>query len=129
MDKTTKDITLKIELPAIDEVNYRDDTDQVQFNLYMVLHHLQVLIEDITENGDPMHWPEGALVNAARGLLNIEAARQSYMEHKYNKALVEAQVASWDILKMPTLSKHTVHDRLDLPTENDVMIHMGYRDP
>ena len=125
MDTTQKDITLKIELPAIDELNFRDDTDQVQFNLHSVLHHLSKLIEDIVEYGDPMHWPEGALVNAARGLLNMEAARESYLAFRFNKALVEAQVASWDILRMPT--DMSSKEKYDVPTENDVMIHLGYR--
>ena len=78
METTIKDITLKIEVTKIDELNYRDEADKVQFNLSSVLNHLSALITDIQENGDPMHWPEGALVHAARGLLDIEAARVSY---------------------------------------------------
>ena len=63
------------------------------------------------ENGDPMHWPKGALVNMARGLLNMEAARVSYMKGQYNKALVEAQIASWDILRIPVEGARTPSHR------------------
>ena len=104
MKMTTKEITLKVELAEIDPLDYRDQTDQVQYNLYSILHTLSELVENIAECGDPMHWPEGALVNAARGLLNIEAARESYLAERYNKALVEASVASWDILRVPANS-------------------------
>ena len=54
METTMKDITLKIEMPAIDEQDFRDEIDQVQFNIYMVLAHLSELIEAIKENGNPM---------------------------------------------------------------------------
>ena len=65
METTMQAITLKIELPAIDEQDFRDEVDQVQFSIYMVLGQLSELIEAIQENGDPMHWPEGTLVCAS----------------------------------------------------------------
>ena len=129
METTIKDITLKIELPERDELNYRDEVDQVQFNLHMVLHHLAGLINDIVENGDPMHRPDGSLVHAARGLLDIDAARVSYLEGKYNEALVEAQVASWGILRMPPNCEFITSWRTELPTEGDIRAHMGYSKP
>ena len=71
---------------------------------------------------------EGALVNAARGLLNIEAARESYLAESYNKALVEAQVASWDILRVPVDS--TTGGRHSVPSEEyAVREHLGYPVP
>ena len=48
-----------------------------------------------------MHRPDGCLVAAARMLLNIEAAKESYVGGKYTQALAEAHMASWDILRMP----------------------------
>ena len=128
METTTRYITMKVVLPVIDDVNYRDEVDQTQFTLYMVLHNLSELIEEIVQYGDPMHWPEGALVNAARGLLNMEAARMSYLAAQYNKALVEAQVASRAILQIPPSCKSTT-GRHGLPTKEDVRAHMGYGKP
>ena len=128
METTMKDITLKIELPAIDEQDFRDEVDQVQFNIYMVLAQLSELIEAIKENGDPMHWPEGALVHAARGLRDIDAARVSYLQGNYEKALVEAQVASWGILRMPSNGRRCL-DGHGLPTEADIRAHMGRSKP
>ena len=128
MDTTLRDITLKIEIPAIDERDFRDDVDQVQFNVYMVLAHLSELIEAIKENGDPMSWPEGALVHAARGLLDIDAARQSYMEGNYDKALVEAQVASWGFLRMPPNGRWDMGAHA-LPTAVDIRAHLGQSRP
>ena len=128
MGTTMKDITLKIELAAIDELNFRDEIDQVQFNLHSVLAHLTELIVEIQDWGDPMHWPEGALINAARGLLDIDAARRSYLEGHYNKALVEAQVASWGILRMPPNGRWDMGSH-GLPTEADIRAHMGRSKP
>ena len=128
METTMKDITLKIELPEIDNQDFRDTVDQVQFNIYMVLGQLSELIEAIQENGDPMHWPEGALVHAARGLLDIDAARRSYLEGHYDKALVEAQVASWGILRMPSNGRWDMGSH-GLPTEADIRAHMGRSKP
>ena len=128
METTMKDITLKIEMPAIDEQDFRDEIDQVQFNVYMVLANLSELIEAIKENGDPMHWLEGALVHAARGLLDIEAARVSYLEGNYNKALVEAQVASWGILRMPPNGRWDMGSHA-LPTAADIRAHLGRSNP
>ena len=130
MKTTLKEITLEVEVPELDELNYRDEVDQVQFNLSMVLHNLSgCLIGDIVEYGDPMHRPDGALVNAARGLLNIEAARMSNLAGKYNKALVAAQIASWDILRMPADTKNTTSGRDGLSTEEDIRAHLGITPP
>ena len=128
METTMKDITLKIEIPAIDDQDFRDEVDQVQFNIYMALANLSELIEAIKENGDPMHWPDGALINAARGLLDIEAARVSYLKGDYNQALVEAQVASWGILRMPPNGRWDMGSH-GLPTEVDIRAHMGRSKP
>lgn len=127
MGTTMKDITLKIELPELKEWEFRDEVDQVQFTIYMVLAHLEELITAIKENGDPMHWPEGALVHAARGLLDIDAARQSYLAGNYNKALVEAQVASWAILRIPRGGREDMGNRL--PTAVDIRAHLGHSKP
>ena len=40
METTTKDITLKLEPPEIDGLNFRDEVDQVQSNMSSVLNHL-----------------------------------------------------------------------------------------
>ena len=74
------------------------------------------------------HFP-GVLVNAAHRVLYTEATRMSYLEGKYNKVLVETQVASWDILQMPAANKDFATWRLDMPTEHDVMVYLGYRNP
>ena len=51
------------------------------------------------------------------------------MAGRYNKALVEAQVASWDILRMPVDNKNITGGRLSLPSEYAVREHMGYPVP
>ena len=43
--------------------------------------------------------------------------------------LVEAPLASWDILRLPTDIKPTSSGRHDVPTEHDMMVHLGYRNP
>ena len=56
----------------------RSCVHQVQYRVHSALHQAADLIDDIQEYGDPMHWPEGCLVAAARMLLNVDAARESY---------------------------------------------------
>lgn len=76
--------------------------------------------------GPAGHVP-GVLVNAAHRVLHTGATWMSYLEGKYNKVLVEAQVASWDILQMPAVSNDFATWRLDMPTEHDLMVYLGYR--
>ena len=96
-ETTTRDITLKIELPEIDDLNYRDEFDQVAFYIYRALHDLHSLLDHIVETGDVLHWPEGSLIAAETGLLQADQARRSFLESRYSKALVEAEVASWQV--------------------------------
>ena len=99
---------------------------QVQYNVHSALHQAADLIDDILEYGDPMHWPDGCLVAAARMLLNTEAAMESYVARKYTQALAEAHMASWDILRMPEHTRATRKQLNVLPSEDAVRERMGY---
>ena len=87
-------------------MEYRDHMDQVQYNVYSALHQAVDLLEDISDYGDPMHWPDGYLVAATRmrPKLGLDAARESYVAGKYNQALAEAHMATWDVLRMPGIA-------------------------
>ena len=76
-----------------------------------------------------MHWPEGCLVAAARMLLNVDAARSSYVAGKYTQALAEAHVATWDILRMPVDSRNIIGGKHGLPDADDIRAHLGYTKP
>ncbi len=73
-----------------------------------------------------MHWPDGCLVASARMPLNIEAAKESYVAGKYNRALAEAHMAMWDILRMPEHSRATGKGIKALPAEDVIRERMGY---
>ena len=52
--------------------------------------------------------------------------RMFHWEGKANKrALVEAQIASWEIPRMPVDSKNPASGRYGPPIENDVWQHLG----
>ena len=49
------------------------------------------------------------------------------MAEKDRKTMVEAQIASWDVLRILIYSKNTTTGRHDLTTEHDVMVYLGCR--
>ncbi len=53
-------------------------------------------------------------------LLNVDAARESYVAGKYTQALAEAHMASWDILRMPAHTRATEKQLNVLPPEDAV---------
>ena len=55
--------------------------------------------------------------------------RVSYLEGRYNKPLVETQIASWNILRMPADSRNTTAERYDLTTEVDIRAQQGRSKP